>query len=188
MFLFTCPCKETSAHSFLLLFFFWMLQFQNIILPPFLVVKSHCPCGYISVHQRKDLINKVDLCVLNTEAPCLQLEAALCSARAAEWHRQATSSLSTNFYYIQADCENRFQTAARLREAKVILLFLYLIFAWIKYFHLEGTIEQKWGRSRFSVKTDKLINRLGNEVQTQEKKSQWYFQKWNSHAKWMKSF
>lgn len=95
-----------------------MLQFQNIILPPFLVVKSHCPCGYISVHQRKDLINKVDLCVLNTEAPCLQLEAALCSAFDAEWHRQATSSLSTNFYYIQADCENRFQTAARHERSK----------------------------------------------------------------------
>lgn len=94
-----------------------MLQFKNLILPHFLVVKSPCPCGYVSMHQRNDLINKVVLCVLNTEAldfswRQLSAQPAVPSDKGRRHH------LSTNFYYIQTDCENHFRIVARRKSSK----------------------------------------------------------------------
>lgn len=144
-------------------FFSWLLQFKNILLPPLLVVKYPCACGYISLHWRNDLINKLVLCVLNTEAPRLQLEAALCSApvqsdtdrRQRRWaltsipRRQTAKTIS--------------EPRQGMREAQVIL-FLYSVCARIKYIHLEETTGQKkelgWGR--FCVRTAEPGNKVTN--------------------------
>lgn len=120
MFLFACPCKEAFAHYYfaVVIFFSLILQFTNLTLPPFLVVKSFCPCGYVSMHQRNDLINKVVLCVLNT-GPRLQLEAAsplLSPAVQSDTGRR--HHLSTNFSYIQTDCKNHFWIVARHKRSK----------------------------------------------------------------------
>lgn len=77
-----------------------------------------------------------------------------------------------------------------IREAKVILLFLYPVFAKINYFYLEGTTG---GQGRFSVKIDKpgnkCISQVENKVPTQKEKNFWYiFFKWEFHAEWMKCF
>lgn len=128
------------------------------------------------MHQRNDLINKVVLCVLNTEAlDCSWRQFSTQPAVPSDTGRR--HHLSSNFYYIQTDCENHFQIVGRRQRTKGNPSVSMSNFC-SKDFHLEGTIV---GGSRLCVKTAKsgneCIHQVGNKGQTQKEKSVWYFWK-----------